>query len=140
MSQMDVSSTSKQIAGKVVSTLAQPSPGSMAIHFTDGTALVIRERGQGASVTLTVADGSGRRKAAGSQPTGRQMEYLGFIKQYLDRYGVSPAESDIQARFLISAPSVNQMMRTLERRGFIARNRDRLGHTVPRSIRVTWGD
>jgi hypothetical protein len=41
---------------------------------------------------------------------------------------------------LVSAPSVNQMIRTLERRGFIARDRDWFGQTMPRSIRVLWDD
>ncbi|MDX1430754.1 MAG: MarR family transcriptional regulator, partial [Rhodothermales bacterium] len=63
---------------------------------------------------------------------------LNFIRRYMDRFGRSPAETDIQRHFLVSAPSVNQMVRTLERRGFIERDRDGFGQTVPRSIRVLW--
>jgi repressor LexA len=63
---------------------------------------------------------------------------LEFIKRYMHRFGVSPAETDIQRHFLVSAPSVNQMIRTLERRGFISRDRHWFGQTVPRSIRVVW--
>jgi len=33
---------------------------------------------------------------------------------------------------------VNQMIRTLEKKGFISRDRDWFGQTVPRSIRVLW--
>jgi repressor LexA len=55
---------------------------------------------------------------------------------YMARYGVAPAESDIQAHFKVSAPSAHQMVKTLERRGFIVRQRYLLGNVVPRSIRV----
>ena len=49
----------------------------------------------------------------------------------MDQFGRAPAEADIQRHFLVSAPSVNAMMQTLERRGFITRKPG-----VPRSIRV----
>jgi DNA-binding MarR family transcriptional regulator len=52
------------------------------------------------------------------------------------RHGVSPAESDIQEHFMVSAPSAHAMVKTLERRGFITRDRDIFGRIVPRSIRV----
>jgi len=52
------------------------------------------------------------------------------------RFGVAPAESDMQRHFMVSAPSVNQMIKGLERRGYITRRRDFTGHAVPRSIRV----
>lgn len=71
-------------------------------------------------------------------PLRGQMEYLAFIKKYISRYGISPAERNIQEHFMVSAPSVNQMIRTLERRGFIVRDRDWSGQAVPRSIRVVW--
>jgi Mn-dependent DtxR family transcriptional regulator len=56
----------------------------------------------------------------------------------MDRYGGAPAEMDIQRHFLVSAPSVNQMIRALERRGFIERDRHCSGQAAPRSIRVLW--
>lgn len=65
------------------------------------------------------------------QPTKRQLEYLTFIARYTARYGRPPAESDIERHFLVSAPSVNQMMQTLERLGFISRRRG-----VPRSVQI----
>lgn len=40
-----------------------------------------------------------------------------------------------QAR-LVSAPSAHMMVKTLERRGFITRDRDIFGNVVPRSTRV----
>jgi len=55
----------------------------------------------------------------------------GVIRKYLTRYGRAPAESDIERHFLVSAPSVNQMMQMLERRGFITRQAG-----VPRSARI----
>ncbi|WP_414636801.1 hypothetical protein [Aquabacterium sp.] len=54
-----------------------------------------------------------------------------FIAKYIARFGRPPAESDIQRHFLVSAPSVNQMMQMLERRKFITRQSG-----VPRSVRV----
>jgi repressor LexA len=68
---------------------------------------------------------------AAAAPTKRQLEYLLFIAKYLGRYGRAPAESDIERHFLVSAPSVNQMMQMLERRGFISRKPG-----VPRSARI----
>jgi repressor LexA len=64
-------------------------------------------------------------------PTKRQLEYLLFIAKYIRRYGRAPAESDIERHFLVSAPTVNQMMHMLERRGFIARQAG-----VPRSTTI----
>jgi len=51
-------------------------------------------------------------------------------------FGFAPAESDIQRHFHVSAPSVHQMIKTLERRGFIAPGSDFNGQALPRSIRV----
>ena len=63
--------------------------------------------------------------------TPRQGKYLAFIHHYLRRFGCSPAESDIQRHFLVSAPTVNQMIKRLERLGLIARTPGRA-----RSIRL----
>ncbi len=56
--------------------------------------------------------------------------------RYLARFGIAPAESDIQEYFRVSAPPVHGMNKTLERRGFIARGRDFNGQALLRSIRV----
>ena len=100
----------------------------LEIHFTEGVRLVVQRRQDGLAVAVLPAGATAGR---GDRPTARQREYLEFIAQYIGRFGVSPAESDIRRRFLVSAPTVNQMMQTLERRGFITR---RPG--VPRSIRI----
>ena len=63
--------------------------------------------------------------------TPRQGKYLAFIHHYLSKFGCSPAESDIQRHFLVSAPTVNQMIQRLERLGLIARTPGRA-----RSIRL----
>jgi len=135
---LDVSELSDQLAGLVVAELAQPISDSIALRFTNGEILVIRPVDEGFEAVLqrpSVGRGS---RGAGAGPTRRQKEYLEFIKRYMHRFGAAPAETDIQRHFLVSAPSVNQMIRTLERRGFISRDRNWLGQTVPRSIRVAW--
>jgi repressor LexA len=57
-------------------------------------------------------------KARFTQTQGR---YLAFIHRYMSKYGVAPAEADIQRHFLVSAPSVNAVMQTLTRRRLISR-------------------
>ena len=128
---MDVDHVSRRVSGKSVSRVTLPDSGRLAVHFTDGSILLVERRRQGLAATLTSGDPPGEGLAPGVQPTRRQREYLAFITRYILRFGVSPAESDIQRHFLLSAPSVNHMVQTLERRGFITRQRG-----VPRSIRV----
>jgi LexA DNA binding domain len=53
--------------------------------------------------------------------TKRQGQYLAFIYYYIKLNGRAPAEADLQRHFLVSAPSVHQMIVTLEREGFISR-------------------
>ena len=53
--------------------------------------------------------------------TKTQGRYLAFIHRYITKFGRAPAESDIQNYFLVSAPSVNTMMKTLTKKGFISR-------------------
>ena len=127
---------SKRIEGRVVAGFEELSSGSLAIRFADGGYLVIEQGENGVGVILH--DKIEPPERSGPRPTRRQLECLEFIRRYMHRNGVSPAETDIQAHFLVSAPSVNQMIRTLERRGFITRDRDWFGQTVPRSIRVLW--
>lgn len=63
--------------------------------------------------------------------TPKQGQYLAFIYYYTKIHGVSPAEADMQRYFRVSAPSVHQMIVTLEDNGLIKRTP---GH--PRSIRL----
>jgi len=63
--------------------------------------------------------------------TPTQGRYLAFIHAYTEGFGLPPAESEIAAAMGVSPPSVNQMMKTLEKKRFIRR---RPG--VPRSIEI----
>jgi DNA-binding MarR family transcriptional regulator len=53
--------------------------------------------------------------------TEKQGQYLAFIWTYALLNGRSPAERDIQRFFGVTAPSVHQMVLTLERAGLIRR-------------------
>lgn len=114
----------RQLAGHEVSHLAATDGRHLSIHFTDGTVLLIESCETGLSTEI--------RRPGPHRPTQRQSEYLRFIGKYIRQFGRAPAESDIQRHFLVSAPTVNQMMQTLEQRGFITRERG-----VARSIRLT---
>ena len=63
--------------------------------------------------------------------TPTQGRYLSFIHAYTEGFGHPPAESEIGKAMKVSPPSVNQMMKTLEKKGFIRR---RSG--VARSIEI----
>jgi Mn-dependent DtxR family transcriptional regulator len=63
--------------------------------------------------------------------TAKQGQYLAFIRLYTRLHRQPPAETDMQQYFRVSPPSVDQMVLTLERRGFI-RRRPR----TPRSIEL----
>jgi repressor LexA len=63
--------------------------------------------------------------------TPRQGQYLAFISYYTKIHGVPPAEADMQRYFRVSPPAVHEMVKTLERQGFIAREPGK-----PRSIRL----
>ncbi len=54
--------------------------------------------------------------------TPTQGRYLAFIRAYIDRYGCPPAESDIARALCVSPPSVNQMVKTLEKKGLLLRH------------------
>ena len=63
--------------------------------------------------------------------TPTQGRYLAFISAYIDLHGCPPAESEIATAMCVSPPSVNQMVKVLEKRGLIDRQPGQ-----PRSIRV----
>ena len=134
-SRVDAGGIPTEVSGKSVSHITQPDTRRLAIHFTDGSALAIELLQQRLAVTLLrPTDGTrGGGPDDGPQPTRRQREYLEFIARYILRFGVSPAEIDIGRHFLVSAPTVNHMVPTLERRGFITRQRG-----IPRSISLVY--
>ncbi len=63
--------------------------------------------------------------------TPTQGRYLAFIHAYTQRHGTPPAESEIAAAMCVSPPSVNQMVKALEKKGLIERT-----PMQSRSIRV----
>ena len=116
------------LRGRCITSIQKNDNTSLILNFNDETKLtiviVLNE--------LMVEFHSNHISATtNSRPSKRQVEYLAFIAKYIARFGRAPAESDIQRHFLVSAPSVNQMIQTLERNGFISRQRG-----VPRSIKL----
>jgi hypothetical protein len=53
--------------------------------------------------------------------TEKQGQYLAFIYNYSKIHGRAPSESDLQRYFRTTPPSVHQMIKTLELRGFVER-------------------
>lgn len=53
--------------------------------------------------------------------TSTQGRYLAFIHAYTRMHGYPPAESEIAMAMCVSPPSVNQMVKTLEKKGLILR-------------------
>lgn len=129
----DIMNITSELSGKSVSHVRQPDPQHLEIHFADASVLAIALLHGHLTAALTGGrdDSTSDRRHNGPQPTRRQRDYLEFIARYIRRYGVSPAESDIARHFFVSAPSVNQMVQMLERRGFVTRQPG-----VPRSITI----
>lgn len=136
---VDLKNITKGVSGKAASHVRRPGPLRIDVHFTDGSVLMVEMLHGGLAVALSPGWGAltPDRPQGERGPTRRQQEYLEFIARYIARYRVAPAESDIACHFLVSAPSVNQMIQMLERRGFIKRQ-----HGIPRSIAIVddWTD
>ena len=54
--------------------------------------------------------------------TAKQGQYLAFIYNYTRIHRCPPAESDLQYYFRVSPPSIHEMIKTLERNGFIEKS------------------
>lgn len=63
--------------------------------------------------------------------TPTQGRYLAFIHAYTTLHGCPPAEAEIAAAMCVSPPSVNQMVKVLEKKGLILRYPGQ-----PRSIQI----
>src|SRR5271157_5047186 len=63
--------------------------------------------------------------------TPTQGRYLAFIHAYSTLHGYPPAEAEIAAAMCVSPPSVNQMVKALEKKGLILRHPGQ-----PRSIQL----
>ena len=57
--------------------------------------------------------------ATAAQFTAKQGQYLAFIWAYSQINGRAPAEADFQRYFKVTAPSVHQMLKTLDQLGLI---------------------
>lgn len=53
--------------------------------------------------------------------TAKQGQYLAYIYYYTKIHRCAPAESDLERYFRVSPPSIHEMIKTLERNGFIER-------------------
>jgi hypothetical protein len=53
--------------------------------------------------------------------TAKQGQYLAFIHNYTKIHRQAPAESDLERYFQVSPPAIHDMIKTLERNGFIER-------------------
>ena len=124
-------SLTRRLQGQQLARVVFNDKQRLILHFSGDISLVIETGSGNLSVAVEQAKTSNSSGTSAKQPTNRQLEYLSFIAKYVSRFGRAPAESDIERHFLVSAPSVNQMMRMLERQGFITRQ---LG--VPRSARI----
>ena len=127
---LDSESLTHRLKNRQVSQVVVNATQQLTIKFSDATVLIVEASSDGlvtrvASVTTSPGPDTPQR------PTKRQLEYLAFIAKYIRHFGRAPAESDIERHFRVSAPSVNQMMQMLERRGFITRQPG-----VPRSTRM----
>ena len=63
--------------------------------------------------------------------TAKQGQYLAFIRAYSQINGRAPAEADFRRYFRVTAPSVHQMLKTLNQLGLIDKQPG-----VPRSIQL----
>jgi len=99
-----------RLIGKQVKGVALDGDTRLTMTFSDGTTLVVGIHT--GKLTAEVRRESAPTRSNTESPTKRQLEYLIFITKYIRRFGRSPAESDIERHFLVSAPSVNQMMQS----------------------------
>ena len=114
------------ICGKVVSRVSRHRPTEVCIEFTDGTHLFVDKASDGLDLSITdgkpgLVEPSQPQSGGRARYTRLQGRYLRFIQEYLEKHGVAPSEGDIQSHFQVTAPSVHQMIVTLERKGLIQR-------------------
>lgn len=127
---LDSESLTHRLKDRQLSQAVVNGAQQLTLQFSDGTVLIVEACSEGI-LTRVESAGTSAAQDASQRPTKRQLEYLAFISKYIHRFGRAPAEADIERHFLVSAPSVNQMMQMLERRGFITRQAG-----VPRSTRI----
>ena len=62
-----------------------------------------------------------RQDSLAAKITNRQSQFLAFILRFTERHGTAPSFDEMAAYFGITSPSVNGMIKTLERNGFVSR-------------------
>lgn len=67
--------------------------------------------------------------------TDKQGQYLAFIYHYTKLNRIPPAQSDIQKYFNVTPPTVNQMIKMLEKKGLI-RKQPRAARSIELTIPV----
>lgn len=70
---------------------------------------------------ITIDPAPERDPAVAPSFTPRQGQYLAFLYYYSKIHRQAAAEADLQQYFRVSAPSVHEMIKTLERNGLIRR-------------------
>ena len=127
---LDSDSLTQRLKDRQVSQAVVNGTQQLTLQFSDGTTLIVEACSDELLTRVERASTSAAQDAS-QRPTKRQLEYLAFISKYIHHFGRAPAERDIERHFLVSPPTVNQMMQMLERRGFITRQPG-----VPRSTRI----
>lgn len=124
-------SLTRSLQGRQLSHAIIDDKRRLTLHFSGGATLVVEAASGDLNASIEQANSSLPSGSGAKQPTKRQFEYLSFIAKYISHFGRAPAERDIEQHFLVSAPSVNQMMQMLQLQGFITREPG-----VPRSARI----
>jgi hypothetical protein len=78
-----------------------------------------------------------------AQFTPTQGRYLAFIQAYINSHGYPPAESEIATAMCVAPPSVNQMVKTMEKKGLLLRQPGQpraLRILIPASEIPAWGN
>ena len=55
------------------------------------------------------------------EPTKTQLRYLSFIHAYTEGFGQAPSMQEIADALKVSSPSVNGMLKSLEKKGMVER-------------------
>jgi len=129
----DARSLSDMLADRRVSHVDAIPSGGIAIHFIDGTRLTISPEPAGFTVTFHEAVRGPRRPATHRRGSANISSSLCGTWRGA---GSRRRKATFRSISKVSAPSVHAMIKTLERRGFIARGHDFNGQALPRSIRV----
>jgi LexA DNA binding domain len=79
---------------------------------------IIDELGDGSAV-VTISPAPRLDPSVAPKFTAKQGQYLAYIYNYTKIHRCAPSEADLQRHFQVSAPSIHEMIKTLERNGLI---------------------